>query len=115
MTHYVQNCKHGKTLGQCRCPGPNKAVRIVPCPPSCETDLPTKEERDDAVKQALQSAADVLGAPVADLVSAFRGIAEATERNAEAIRTVSEAMEANGQHFTGPAAQRSPYDIGTKR
>lgn len=32
MSHYVNKCKHGTLMGQCRCPGP-KPTRIVQCPP----------------------------------------------------------------------------------
>jgi len=31
--HFVERCKCGKVVAQCRCPGPNKVVRIAkePC------------------------------------------------------------------------------------
>lgn len=32
--HYIERCKHGTVLGQCRCPGP-KAEYVTNCPPEC--------------------------------------------------------------------------------
>ncbi len=31
MSHEIQQCKHGVLYSQCRCPGPNKTMRIVSC------------------------------------------------------------------------------------
>lgn len=31
MSHFIEKCKHGTVVRQCRCPGP-KAERIVACP-----------------------------------------------------------------------------------
>ncbi len=30
--HFIEKCEHGMVVTQCRCPDPNKTVRIVPCP-----------------------------------------------------------------------------------
>lgn len=42
--HFVERCTHGAFVSQCRCASPNKAVRIVACPPTCtvrrEAELP---------------------------------------------------------------------------
>lgn len=37
MTHYLDKCKHGVVVRQCRCPGP-KTVNVVPCPPMCPSE-----------------------------------------------------------------------------
>lgn len=31
MSHYIQKCKHGKVISQCRCPSPDKFVQIIRC------------------------------------------------------------------------------------
>lgn len=42
MSHFIEKCKHGKVVSQCRCIDQNKTVRIVKCPTSCpEFDTPT--------------------------------------------------------------------------
>lgn len=38
MSHYVNKCKHGVIMGQCRCMGP-KPTRLVECPPGHEDML----------------------------------------------------------------------------
>lgn len=38
MSHFVNKCKHGKVLGQCRCASRDKVVRRVACVPSCPPD-----------------------------------------------------------------------------
>lgn len=38
MNHFRDECKHGKLMDQCRCPSPDKEVRIVPCPASCQEE-----------------------------------------------------------------------------
>lgn len=35
MSHYVQKCKHGVVMAQCRCPAPDKVEVLVPCPSTC--------------------------------------------------------------------------------
>lgn len=42
-THHKSECKHGTLVSQCRCPAPDKEVRIVPCPKSCN-DRPAEDE-----------------------------------------------------------------------
>lgn len=34
--HFRMECEHGTLAGQCRCPAPDKTVRIVPCPTTCK-------------------------------------------------------------------------------
>lgn len=33
--HYIEKCKHGIVLSQCRCPGP-KTEYIIECPAECD-------------------------------------------------------------------------------
>lgn len=33
--HYIEKCKHGLVLSQCRCPGP-RTEYIMECPPECD-------------------------------------------------------------------------------
>lgn len=54
--HHVDQCRHGRVVSQCRCPAKDKAVRVVPCPPSCAAITPTPGDwpahlRDDAPAQ----------------------------------------------------------------
>lgn len=35
MSHYIERCRHGRVVNQCRCAGP-KEERIVECLPSCQ-------------------------------------------------------------------------------
>jgi len=37
MSHYLDKCKHGVVVRQCRCGGP-KTVNVVPCPPMCPSE-----------------------------------------------------------------------------
>lgn len=41
--HFVEMCRHGVVANQCRCPGPNKDVRIVACPERCTAATPTED------------------------------------------------------------------------
>lgn len=34
--HFIEKCKHGKIMAQCRCPSPDKTINIVSC--SCVED-----------------------------------------------------------------------------
>lgn len=46
--HMVMKCKHGKVVRQCRCPSPDKTVRIVDCYDCPES--PVRED-DPTIKQ----------------------------------------------------------------
>ncbi len=34
-THFIQKCRHGVVVAQCRCPSPDKLVHLIDCPPEC--------------------------------------------------------------------------------
>lgn len=68
--HFVKNCKHGVTVAQCRCPGPNKAVHIVPCPPTCPPDGESMDEqpttaahREQGIRQRIEAYEAVVDHP----------------------------------------------------
>lgn len=42
--HFKFVCEHGTVASQCRCPSPDKAVKIVPCPPHCDASPPGGDE-----------------------------------------------------------------------
>lgn len=48
--HFRTECKHGVLIAQCRCPSPEKELRIAECPPSCSD--PVSNTIQDAVLQA---------------------------------------------------------------
>lgn len=45
--HFRNECKHGVVVNQCRCPGPNKTVTVVPCPPTCKAEAVTALQEPD--------------------------------------------------------------------
>ena len=60
--HFIEKCEHGMVVRQCRCPDPNKAVRIVACPdpencamrPMAEEvmlDLPFENAEQDRIQR----------------------------------------------------------------
>lgn len=47
-THFIEKCRdHNWVVAQCRCPGRDKAVHLVPCPgfPTCPGAAASKEEK----------------------------------------------------------------------
>lgn len=38
-THFIEKCRHGVVVTQCRCSNKNKSVRIVECPSNCPSDF----------------------------------------------------------------------------
>lgn len=64
MSHFIEKCKHGKVVSQCKCIGLDKTIRIVRCPESCpEFDVPTTHseylrliERRDMLFNELEAA-----------------------------------------------------------
>lgn len=45
MAHYIEKCKHGKVVGQCRCPSKDKVERLVDCvDPECRVIKLTEHE-----------------------------------------------------------------------
>ena len=49
--HFIERCRHGVVVRQCRCPGANKMVSyFVPCPPDCNgTGSTLREAIDDTI------------------------------------------------------------------
>lgn len=43
--HFKQVCKHGTLQGQCRCPAPDKAERLVACGHECVEQLDARIKR----------------------------------------------------------------------
>lgn len=44
MGHFIDRCKHGTVMAQCRCPDKNKREGLAPCGPEC----PAPEPKPDA-------------------------------------------------------------------
>lgn len=42
--HFIEKCEHGMVVRQCRCPDPNKTVRIVACPYPEDCAMKTQAE-----------------------------------------------------------------------
>lgn len=38
MGHTRIECKHGVLITQCRCPSPEKAITLAPCPAHCKVE-----------------------------------------------------------------------------
>lgn len=49
--HYIEKCKHGLVLSQCRCPGP-RTEYIIECPDECGPDGEDYGDLLDAVSWA---------------------------------------------------------------
>lgn len=48
--HYIEKCKHGTLVRQCRCHGP-KTVRVVACPKTCAPDDPISMTKDELLQK----------------------------------------------------------------
>lgn len=96
-SHFRNECEHGVVVSQCRCFSPDKAVRIVPCPPECSarpggsTFELTYNERQD-LKRYFEKLRDEALANISsangriDVVHTYVKVAEKYDEIAKALR-----------------------------
>lgn len=47
--HFIDKCKHGVVVRQCRCADPNKVEHIVACPATCAIEYPETAETPEEI------------------------------------------------------------------
>lgn len=55
MSHYVEKCKHGVVVAQCRCLGPGKVEVLVACPSTCAIIVDRTYHDDGTLSKVYES------------------------------------------------------------